>query len=119
MIAGDGIRDGTGMATPTRARGFWRGFVTGLVVAAAVGLALAFVFPPVPSRPPEVGPDATTAPAGPEPPEDTAEPAGPAEQGMLPASPTKPLIEGMPTPEVAPAVPGYAGSPSLLPQTLP
>ena len=45
------------MATERGTRGFWRGFLTGTIIAAAVGLGLAWAVPPVPILPPEVAPE--------------------------------------------------------------
>ena len=47
-----GISDGAG----AQAAGFWRGALVGLLIAAAVGLALAWLYPPVPPTPPAVTP---------------------------------------------------------------
>ncbi len=108
------------MAIRAATHGFWRGFFSGLVLAAAGLLALAWFHPPVPFLPPEVSPDKLVAPGAPSQPFDPGATQMPGETGLLPAPPAKPLIKGIPTPETAPEVPGAAtGSPSLVPATKP
>ena len=78
-------------------RGFWRGFFTGIVLVAAAGLALAWVYPPVPATPPQVAPTSLEAPPAPGQPEGVAEPATPSRQEtLLPAPPPGPLIAADP-----------------------
>ena len=48
-------------------RGFWRGVLAGLVLAAAAALALAVAFPPRPLLPPEISPGTLAVPPAPEP----------------------------------------------------
>jgi hypothetical protein len=101
------------MATERGTRGFWRGFLTGTIIAAAVGLGLAWAVPPVPMLPPEVAPETLVPPGAPDRPADPAEPAPAPVEGLLPAPPDKPLIADVPAPDAAP------GSPSLVPQATP
>ena len=109
------------MANDRGTRGFWRGFVTGTIIAAAIGLGLAWAFPPVPMLPPEVAPETLVPPGAPDRPADPAEPAPAPVEGLLPAPPDKPLIADLPAPDAAPgASPGAGrGSPSLVPQDTP
>jgi hypothetical protein len=109
------------MATERDASGFWPGFLTGTLLAAAIGLALAWVFPPVPTLPPEVAPEALVPPVAPDRPADPAEPEAAPVEGLLSAPPDKPLIAGVPAPDAAPVAPDAAapGSPSLVPGATP
>jgi hypothetical protein len=105
------------MATRAGRRGFWPGLVTGLVIAAAAGLALALAFPPAPLQQPEIDPASLVAPAAPGAPEAPAEPASDFSTGLLPEPSGAPLIEGAPKLEAAPATePGAAGAASLVPR---
>ena len=72
--------------------GFWRGFFVGLVLAAAGVLALAWVYPPRPPSPPEIGAGALEAPSAPGQPQGAAEPEAPRSEALLPPAPAKPLI---------------------------
>ena len=106
------------MAGKPRSYGFWRGFVFGLVLAAALGLVLAWRYPPL--KPPEVSPGAMSAPGAPDAPDALPEPQPPRADGLLPAPPSAPVIPGVPTPDAAPAASaGAAGSPSLMPKGTP
>jgi hypothetical protein len=98
------------MATQPRGRGFWRGFLTGLVVTALGLVALAIAFPLL--RAPEVPEGSLQAPAGPVEPQGMA---GSAPGGLLPAPAPAPLVPGLPdaTTPAADAPPAGAGSPSL------
>jgi len=99
------------MAGQAGARGFWRGFLTGVVGAAVAGLVLAWRYPPVPAAPPDVDPAATEAPGAPDQPgAGVTEPAAPAQpDGILPAPAPAPLVDVKPE-----AAPGSGpGSPSL------
>ncbi|MFO1209987.1 MAG: hypothetical protein U1E40_12315 [Amaricoccus sp.] len=97
-----------------RTRGFWRGFLTGIGLAALAGLAAAWFLPPVPATPPEVTPGSLTAPQPPEQPQAVSEPGPPQAQGSLMPPPAPgPLIAVSPGQEVAP---GQPGSSSLVPQ---
>jgi hypothetical protein len=100
------------MATQAKTHGFWRGFLAGLVLAAAALLALAWLYPPKPLMPPEVDAGALEAPGAPGRPEVAAEPAAPGPEDALPAAPAAPAIAGSPAPEAAPGTPGDA-APSL------
>ena len=104
------------MAAERRTHGFWKGFLTGLVLAAAGLLALAWLNPPRPLLPPEVDPGALEAPAAPDQPQGAAEPVAPGAQALLPPAPATPLIADAPAPDPAP---GAAGSPSLMPKATP
>ena len=99
------------MATQPRPRGFWRGFFTGLIVAALGLVALAIAYPPL--RPPEVTEGSLQPPAAPDRPQQTAEPA-PA--GLLPSPAPAPLVPGLPDQATAAdaAPPAGPGSPSLV-----
>ena len=99
--------------------GFWRGFFVGLVLAAAGVLALAWVYPPRPLTPPEIGAGALEAPSAPGQPQGAAEPEAPRSEALLPPAPAKPLIADAPAPDAAPEAGGGAGSPSLMPKTTP
>ena len=92
--------------------GFWRGFLTGLVLAAAAALALAWLYPPRPLLPPEVDAGALEAPGAPGRPEAAAEPAAPRPEGALPSAPAAPAIAASPAPEADPGAPDGA-APSL------
>ncbi len=94
--------------------GFWRGVLTGLVVALAAALALAWWFPPL--RAPEVGDELQVAPPPP------GAPSGGAAPGPLLAPAPGPLIDGMPAahpqdqaPEPPAGSPGPSPGPSLVP----
>ena len=101
------------MAGQTRARGFWRGFFSGIVLAVLAGLALAWFYPPVPATPPEVAPASLVPPQAPEQPQAVSEPEKPRPQGsLMPPPPPGPLIAVSPGPEAAP---GRPGSSSLVP----
>jgi hypothetical protein len=104
------------MATQPGTHGFWRGFFTGLLLAAAAGLLLAWAYPPLPLLPPEIDEGTLRAPGAPGLPEGDAGPEPLRAEGVLPAPPPAPLIAEVPTPEAAPEPeesPG--GSPSLVP----
>jgi hypothetical protein len=99
--------------------GFWRGLATGLVLAAMIALGLAWIFPPVPRTPPELSPGSLEAPPGPGQPDAVTPPEAPHAEGLLPAGPDAPLIDGVPAPDPAPAPASPAGSPSLVPAAKP
>ena len=105
------------MATERATYGFWKGFLTGLVLAAAGLLALAWVYPPQPLMAPEIGAGALEAPAAPGQPQGAAEPEAPRSDALLPSAPAKPLIADAPAPDAAPEA--GAGSPSLMPKATP
>ena len=63
------------MAAQARSGGFWRGVFTGLVVAAVLAAALAWLFPPL--RAPEIPPGTLDAPAAPGTPVGQAAPQSP------------------------------------------
>jgi hypothetical protein len=65
------------MATKAATHGFWRGFLSGLVLAAAGLLALAWFYPPGRSTPPEAGAGAVEAPGAAGGTEDAAGPSAP------------------------------------------
>jgi hypothetical protein len=117
----------------TRARGNGRGFFTGLIlgllVAACVAVALAFLFPPARFFPPRVDPGADVTPSAPAAPSDVTPPASTRAGTLLPPPALTPLVPKTPAgampadlPGLAPpAAPdvfdgGEAGSPSLFPQ---
>ena len=96
-----------------RTRGFWRGFLAGIVLAALAGLAAAWFLPPVPATPPAVTPGSLMAPQPPDQPQAVSEPGRPQPQGsLMPPPPPGPLIAVSPGPEAAP---GRPGSSSLVP----
>lgn len=98
------------MARQPRGRGFWRGFFTGLVLAALGLVGLAVAFPPL--QPPEVPEGSQQAPSAPGQPQGMA---GPAPGGLLPSPAPAPLVPGLPD-AAAPAAdppPAGGGSPSL------
>ncbi len=107
------------MATERATHGFWKGILSGLVVAAAGLLALAWLYPPRPLLPPEIDPGALEAPAAPGQPQGAAEPEAPRSEALLAPVPAKPIIEDVPAPDVAPATAGPAGTPSLVPGSRP
>jgi hypothetical protein len=97
--------------------GFWRGFVIGLVLAAAAVLALAWFYPPKPLLPPEVDAGALEPPDAPGRPEAAAEPAAPRPESELPAAPAAPSISESPGPEAAPD--SQEGATPSLPRSTP
>lgn len=109
----------------TRGAGFWRGFLTGLVLAALALLGLALAYPPVPRTPPELTPEAVTAPPPPPAPELVVSPepaaAPPAlqDRGPEPSPPAAPgdaaAVPNPPAPTPAPSVPAPASSPTPTP----
>ena len=104
----------------TEKGGFWRGFLLGLVLAAAGLLALALAFPPVPATPPEIDPAAASGPAAPASPALGAAPEAPSEAPLGPVAPGPLLDAGgaqATPPSLAPVAPpqGAATGPSLVP----
>ena len=99
------------MATQARGGGFWRGFLTGLIVAGVLAVAAAIAFPPL--QPPEVPEGSLSAPPAPGQPQTES---APEPGGILPAPAPGPLVTGLPAPETPPvdAPPAGAGSPSLV-----
>jgi hypothetical protein len=98
------------MARRTGGRGFWAGFLTGLVIVVLAALALAWIYPPL--QPPALDADALDAPGAPEAPEGSATAPG---QLLTPAP--GPVVDGLPSltaPREDRAAPG-PGSPSLVP----
>jgi hypothetical protein len=105
------------MAAQPATHGFWRGFLVGLILAAAGVLALAWFYPPRPLLPPEVDAGALEAPGAPGLPAGAAEPAPPGPEGALPAAPTAPAIAGNPAPDAAPEM--TDGAAALPPRAAP
>jgi hypothetical protein len=98
-----------GMARRAGGRGFWAGFLTGLVIVVLAALALAWIYPPL--QPPVVDEGMLEPPAAPGTPDNAAAP------GPLLTPAPGPVVEGLPSLEEPPedgAAPG-AGSPSLVP----
>jgi hypothetical protein len=96
------------MARGSGTRGFWRGLLTGLLLAAAAGLALAWLFPPL--RPPEVAGEALVPPEPLAPPGAVAEPPRAGGGGLLPPPAGAPLVAGRPAPEASPKRPAEGAS---------
>ena len=96
------------MARRTGGRGFWAGFLTGLVIVALAALALAWIYPPL--QPPAVDEGVLEPPAAPGAPERAAAAPGP----LLTPAPG-PLVDGLPSLAEPPADSAGPGSPSLVP----
>jgi hypothetical protein len=113
-------------STRGRTYGFWRGILTGIVLAAAIALGLAVAVPPTVYHSPSVVPDAPLAPAAPAPPATRAQPGTPVPPraapgpeaprpiAVLPGADELPDPKGL-VPPAAPAVfdGGNDGSPVL------
>ncbi|HET9069523.1 MAG TPA: hypothetical protein VFN28_12825 [Amaricoccus sp.] len=97
------------MVAERRTRGFWKGFLTGLVLAAAGLLALAWFYPPRPLLPPEVDPRALAAPAAPGQPDGVTAPA-PAEPRSAPREAPRSAPRSGPAP--VPATPQIGDAPA-------
>jgi hypothetical protein len=98
------------MARRTGGRGFWAGFLTGLVIVAVAALALAWIYPPL--QPPALDDGALEAPGAPDAPDGAAA----APEPLLTPAPG-PVVDGLPglaAPEDDGAASG-PGSPSTVP----
>ena len=104
-----------------RTRGFWKGFFTGLLLAAAGLLALAWFHPPQPLLPPEMDAGALEPPAAPGQRDGTTGPetaAATAAAGGMPVPvPAEPTFADLPAPAAPPEPAAGAGSPSTGPTT--
>lgn len=99
--------------------GFWKGVLTGLLLAGIVAFALAWVFPPARYVPPELPGDVVTAPSPPEKPPVGGLLTPPSGAPLIPRRPVAEMPPGLPglSPPVAPEVFGTeSGSPSLVPR---
>jgi len=112
-----------------KGRGFLAGLILGLLLAAGVALALAFLFPPARFFPPRIEPGADATPTAPVAPADASSTVSGRFGSLLPPPALSPLVPNTRTapmpatlPDLAPpAAPdvfdgGEAGSPSLFPQ---
>lgn len=93
-----------------RSHGFWPGFLTGVVLAALIGVALA-VLVPRPPDPPAIDPAALDAPAAPEAPADAEQIPVPETRELIRPPATAPLIGERPAAD-APPDPAGLGTPN-------
>jgi hypothetical protein len=89
-------------------RGFWTGLLVGLLTGLAGVVVLALINPPVVSNPPTLAPDAMEGPSGMTAPGKPQPPDGPRESGSLFRPGAAPLIDGTPSAEAPPPLPGHA-----------
>jgi hypothetical protein len=114
-----------------RTKGFWRGLVTGLLLAAAAAIGLTIAYPPMVFTRPEMTPGNELAPNAPQQPGGGTVPELETDSDwlLIPRA-DAPLITGRPEAETPPGLDGLApvpapsvfdggntGSPSLVPPT--
>ena len=96
--------------------GFWRGMLTGLILAALTAAVLAYFFPPLIFAPPVIAPEATTAPGGAEGPDGASGPAPVQTDAALPDLAPVPSKAGGPGREESPSL--FEAAPLAAPEIL-